>query len=232
MEREPDPRSPGLSVIRFIEPRLTPDHRLIVIEWAEQLLAIRRSDASMMEKARKAIQETVQREVVLALLSTSGSAIKDLAWDDRSWSGRLGIGTATVAALAVGGQGAGIAALGGAVGVPLWIVLGAGGSFAGMLIDELSGAMPERAPGGGDADPGAPGSDAPGAGSAAADVETQAQQAELAGDLLDGLRDGSLLPLLKAGDPPPESSSGSLWTVFRSAYREARQRQRGTRADP
>lgn len=34
------------------------------------------------------------------------------------------------------GQGAGIAALGGAIGVPLWVVFGAGGAFVGVFIDE------------------------------------------------------------------------------------------------
>jgi len=49
----------------------------------------------------------------------------------------LGIGVFTALALAGGGAGAGIAALGTAAGVPLWIVFGAGGAFAGMLADEI-----------------------------------------------------------------------------------------------
>lgn len=231
MEEERDPHGRGLSVIRFIEPRLTPDHRVIVIEWAERLLSIRRSDAPVLEKARRAIQETVQREVVLALLSTSGSALKDLAWDDRTWSGRLGIGAATVAAVAVAGQGAGIAALGGAVGVPLWIVLGAGDSFAGMLIDELSRTLPQRGPVGEGGEAGTSGVDGSASGSGPRESEGQGPDAELAADLLDGLRDGSIVPLLEGEDSARETPPESLWTVFRSAYREARQRQREKPAD-
>lgn len=225
MEQELDPETRGRRVIRFIEPRLTDDHRLILLEWAEQLLSIRRSDASVVEKARSAIRETYQREVVLALLAGSGSAIKDLAWDDRSWSGRLGIGAATITAAAVGGQAAGIAALGGAVGVPLWIVLGAGGSFASMLIDELSGALPERArrPSMGDAAHTESGGESPGP--AGVDPEWEVLDPDLAADLLDDLRDGSLLPLLRAGDGPADPTPDPLWKVFRSAYREARRKQ-------
>ena len=36
-----------------------------------------------------------------------------------------------------GSQSAGIAALGTAIGVPLWVVLGAGAAFANSLIEEL-----------------------------------------------------------------------------------------------
>jgi hypothetical protein len=38
---------------------------------------------------------------------------------------------------AFGSQGAGVAALGTAVGVPLWVISGAGASMAGVLLDEL-----------------------------------------------------------------------------------------------
>ena len=38
-----------------------------------------------------------------------------------------------------GGQGAGIAALGAAIGVPLWVVFGAGAAFAGVLYEEITG---------------------------------------------------------------------------------------------
>jgi hypothetical protein len=74
---------------------------------------------------------TYRSDVVLAVLTSTGSAVKDAAWDDRSWSARLGIGGAALVATTFGSQGAGIAALGSAIGVPLWIVIGAGGSLPG-----------------------------------------------------------------------------------------------------
>lgn len=54
---------------------------------------------------------------------------KRLAWDQRSTTARLGLGGAAIGADVLGGQNAGIAALGTAVGVPLWIVTGAGAPF-------------------------------------------------------------------------------------------------------
>jgi hypothetical protein len=215
MEPELDPDVRGRRVIQFIEPRLSDAQRLILLEWAERLLDIRGSDISTLEKARGAIRETYRREVVLALLTTSASSLKDLAWDDRSWSARLGIGAATVTAAAVGRQGAGIAALGSAVGVPLWIVFGAGGSFAGMLIDELSRVMPQR-----------PVRAAVGDQTEAIDAEWTLLDPGLEADLLNDLRDGSFLPLLQAGESMTDGGREPLWSVFRSAYRGARTRQR------
>lgn len=66
-------------------------------------------------------------------------AVKDLAWDNRGLPARMGISAAILAAIAFGGQGAGIAALGTAIGVPLWVVFGAGAAFIGDLYERLSG---------------------------------------------------------------------------------------------
>ena len=44
---------------------------------------------------------------------------------------------ATTTLTRAAGQGAVIVALGGAIGVPLWVVFGAGGAFAGLLIEEI-----------------------------------------------------------------------------------------------
>ena len=65
-----------------------------------------------------------------------GSEIKRVSWDQRGLAERMALSAAAVAALIFSGQGAGIAALGGAIGVPLWVVFGAGGAFAGVIIDE------------------------------------------------------------------------------------------------
>lgn len=59
-------------------------------------------------------------------------------WDERGTKGRLSLIGVGIGATVFGGHGAGIAALGTAIGVPLWVVLGAGGAFTGMLVEELS----------------------------------------------------------------------------------------------
>jgi hypothetical protein len=68
-----------------------------------------------------------------------GKALKELGWDNRGLSGRLGIATAIATAVIFGGQGAGIAALGTAIGVPLWVVFGAGAAFLGEIYERFTG---------------------------------------------------------------------------------------------
>ena len=64
-------------------------------------------------------------------------SFKALAWDNRGLAARLALGGAIVGVVFFGGQGAGIAALGTAIGVPLWVVFGAGSAFLGVLYDEI-----------------------------------------------------------------------------------------------
>ena len=47
------------------------------------------------------------------------------------------MGALAITILTIGGEGAGIAALGTAIGVPLYLVVGAGGVLLGTIIDEL-----------------------------------------------------------------------------------------------
>lgn len=69
----------------------------------------------------------------------TGKALKELGWDNRGLSGRLGIATAIGTVVIFGGQGAGIAALGTAIGVPLWVVFGAGAAFLGEIYERFTG---------------------------------------------------------------------------------------------
>jgi hypothetical protein len=115
-----------------------------LLEWSKELLAIRHSDDSVAAKGKAAVAATAQRKVIWPIVRVVLNRLKRLGWDERSWKARLGIGTALATVAIFGGQGAGIAALGTAIGVPLWIVFGAGGTFAGLLIDELEEAIRKR----------------------------------------------------------------------------------------
>lgn len=64
---------------------------------------------------------------------------KLVAWDDRGLAARVGMIAAIAGIVTFGSQGAGIAALGGAIGVPLWVVFGAGGAFLALLYQEITG---------------------------------------------------------------------------------------------
>ncbi len=115
-----------LPAIALISRELIPEE---FSQLTERLLEIRDSDKSVTEKLTEATSLALEQ-------------IKKFAWDDRGLVGRAALGGAVAGAVLFGGQGAGIAALGTAIGVPLWVVFGAGAAFAGVLYEEITGARP------------------------------------------------------------------------------------------
>ncbi len=111
--------------------------------WIERLLEVKSSNLSAAQKAKQAISVTTASSVVLPTVKIIARETKRLAWDNRGLQGRLGIGGAAVGLALFGGQGAGIAALGTAIGVPLWVVFGAGAAFLGVLYEELTRTNPD-----------------------------------------------------------------------------------------
>ncbi|TCR75643.1 hypothetical protein EV561_1212 [Rhizobium sp. BK376] len=106
--------------------------------WLIALLELRERDMPKLLKAKEAIAITAKSKVIWPLVSIIGKEMKRLGWDERTSSQRWGLGGAAAGIALFGGQGAGIAALGTAVGVPLWIVLGAGSMFARTVLGELA----------------------------------------------------------------------------------------------
>lgn len=108
-----------------------------LLRWASGLLDIRNRDLPAMKKAKEAIQLTASSKVVRPTAKLMGREVKRLAWDERGMKSRFSLIGIGIGAAVFGGQSVGIAAFGTAIGVPLWVVLGAGGAFAAMLIEEL-----------------------------------------------------------------------------------------------
>lgn len=116
----------------------SPEERDVLLRWARELMSIRDSDLPTLQKAKDAIAVTIRSKAIWPFVVTVGKEIKRLGWDERSLPAKLGLSAAALAAIAFSGKGASIAALGGAIGVPLWVVFGAGGAFAGVIIEEIS----------------------------------------------------------------------------------------------
>ena len=110
--------------------------------WIEKLLAIRESSLPTRQKAKSALAATQESKVVIPTVKVIARELKRLAWDDRGLKGRSFIGVSAGALAVFGGQGAGIAALGTAVGVPLWVVLGTGAVVVAGLYEDLFGEKP------------------------------------------------------------------------------------------
>ena len=105
--------------------------------WCEGLIQIKNSSKSKKEKLKEIFLITKDRKIIFPILKSVSKSVKKLAWDKRSTKSRLGVLGLGLGLTVLAGQSAGIAALGGAVGVPLWIVFGAGGTFAGFVIEEI-----------------------------------------------------------------------------------------------
>lgn len=126
-------------ITSLIVPTLSEEEHKSLLVWSYGLLEIRNNSAlTVTQKSKAAIQLTAQQKIVWPVVRSLAAEVKQVTWDERSTKSRLGLTGAVVGAIFFGGQSAGIAALGTAIGVPLWVVIGAGGTFAGVLIEELS----------------------------------------------------------------------------------------------
>ncbi|WP_347259805.1 hypothetical protein [Rudaea sp.] len=113
-------------LVKLISREITP---AAVTRLSQQLVDVRQSNLSTLAKSKQA-------------LTLVGAALKQTSWDERGLPARLGLTSAVVAAIVFGSQAAGIAALGGAIGVPLWVIFGAGATFLGVLYQEITGKEP------------------------------------------------------------------------------------------
>ncbi len=138
---EPSLKSEQVEIVRDIVDDASLEQQRALLDWAKELIAIRHSEDSVVVRSKAAVAVTTQRRIIWPIVRVVLRRLKRLGWDERGWKSRLGIGAAAATVAVWGGQGAGIAALGTAIGVPLWVVFGAGGAFAGLLVDELEEAI-------------------------------------------------------------------------------------------
>ena len=116
----------------------TAKEKQAIRSWTEKLLALKAADTPALTKVRQAISITAESDVVLPVVKVIAGEMKRLAWDERRPATRLALGGAAVGLAIFGGQSAGVAALGTAIGVPLWVIFGAGATFLGVLYEEIT----------------------------------------------------------------------------------------------
>lgn len=116
---------------------LSSDERQKLRVWLEELLEIRKSEASVIGKLGLLRSSLRHSRSLFPVIRVLYSKLKEQVWDRRSDNGRWFIGASAVGIGLFGLQGAGLAALGGAIGLPLFIVFGGGVTLAKLLIDEI-----------------------------------------------------------------------------------------------
>jgi len=117
------------------------EERRALAAWARHMLEIRSSDLSILAKAMEGQRASLRSQLLVLLLRrvraelVAAGVRLTRVWWQRGWATRL----ATVGAafgLIAGGK-AGLAAFGSGIGLPLWVVFGAGGSFVGTVLNEI-----------------------------------------------------------------------------------------------
>jgi hypothetical protein len=109
----------------------------VLITFIDTLLDIRASKEGKLRKLKATITATLRAKLIWPAIKLIYRECKDRFWDKRSTTTRFGLAGSLIGLTFFGGQGAGIAALGGAIGVPLWVVFGAGAMYANYLREEL-----------------------------------------------------------------------------------------------
>jgi hypothetical protein len=114
----------------------SPEEQEKLIGWLRELLEIRKQPVSPLAKIKMLGYNLKKSKAVAPIAKRLLLLLKKHGWDDLARPAKLAVGAA-FGALLLGGGGAGIAAFGGAIGVPLFVVFGAGGALAGVIIEEF-----------------------------------------------------------------------------------------------
>jgi hypothetical protein len=118
--------------------RLPPAEQQLLLGWARGLGAIRCGTLRGFKKAAAVLALTRDQKAAWPLVKVLSLVLKHVIWDARSWTLRLGVGSIIATFVAIGNEAAGIVALGGGIGLPLWMLIGAGGVLVGLLADKLN----------------------------------------------------------------------------------------------
>ena len=124
-------------IIHRILSNITTEEAIALQFWATKLLTLRTSTKSPKQKLLDIIQLTKDAPILFPLIKKIAVELKKTGWDERSWKARIGMGAGLWATLLIAKAGAGLALLGGAIAVPLWIVFGSGDQFVKKLIQAL-----------------------------------------------------------------------------------------------
>ena len=133
MTEEQEPEVQPAIVQSLLRAPLAEQQRLLA--WSRSLGAIRHGDLSGGRKAAALLALTREQKAAWPLTKVVFRALRLIAWDARSWKLRLGLGTVVATFAVVGSSGGGNVALGGGISLPLWVLIGAGGTLTGALLD-------------------------------------------------------------------------------------------------
>ncbi len=121
---------------------LPPQDQEMLLNWIIELLEIHESTDGRPTKLKRMVASTKKHKAVWPIVKGLKFELVKHGWTDRGQHARWGIAGSAAGIAVFGLQGAGIAALGGAVGVPLWFIFGGGAAVASVVRDELARKKP------------------------------------------------------------------------------------------
>jgi hypothetical protein len=106
-------------------------------DWLDSLLEIRKSAFNRKQKLNQLTVVLKNSRPLLPVVKQLSTETKRIIWTERKGGFRSFLAGSAFAIFLFGFQGAGIAAFGGAIGLPLWVVFGGGSTLAYALLSEL-----------------------------------------------------------------------------------------------
>lgn len=109
-----------------------------VLNWAVEVRKIQQNNKLTTKEKIYDLKNLNNKQAFKNVISIALNYSKSY-WKKANWAQRIGIIGLTSGLIVAGASGgAGIAALGGAIGLPLFLVTTAGGTFIGTIIDSLN----------------------------------------------------------------------------------------------
>ena len=116
---------------------LTNEEQVALTGWLTELLKIKASKTTRKQKLNQ-ISALLKKSIpLLPVIKHLANETKRIVWEERKGGFRSFIAGSAFAIFLFGFQGAGIAAFGTAVGLPLWVIFGGGSTLAYSLLNEL-----------------------------------------------------------------------------------------------
>lgn len=118
--------------------KLNETERQNVLNWAVEVRKIQQNNKLTTKEKIYDLKNLNNKQAFKNVISIVLNYSKSY-WKKANWAQRIGIIGLTSGLIVAGASGgAGIAALGGAIGLPLFLVTTAGGTFIGTIIDSLN----------------------------------------------------------------------------------------------
>ncbi|PRH86569.1 hypothetical protein C5L14_14640 [Labrys okinawensis] len=124
----------------------TDEERAALLQWVSELKDIRESDQTRARKALAVFRTMRNAKIIWPRVVKAYAKLKEHGWDNRTGTTRAFLGASAVGIAVVGTQGAGLAALGTAIGLPLMLVFGVGGVALENIQRELQNEAARRKP--------------------------------------------------------------------------------------